>query len=75
MYDSLTIEVFDAIRNSETLGRGSCSTIDECYSDTELKQQIFEYLVDNTYTDAKTAIAFYERIEAVHAERDAMCEW
>lgn len=36
-------ETFNLIKNSEEFGKGSCSTIDECWTDGELMQNIESY--------------------------------
>lgn len=33
-------EMIAAIRNDKVVGRGSCSSIDECWSDEELEEQL-----------------------------------
>lgn len=35
-------EITEKIRNDKDLGRGTCSHIDECFSDTELQELIGE---------------------------------
>ena len=51
------------IRASNTLGRGSCSTVDECMTDDELKAELSDF------TSFKQAWAFLIEVEEIHWER------
>lgn len=42
-------EVLRAIRNHPEIGEGSCASIDECYSDSELLDEIRVKLTRNPY--------------------------
>ena len=44
-----------AIRNDDLVGRGSCSSIDECYSDGELAQQLDDYSIHTPVAAVKWA--------------------
>ena len=44
-----------AIRNDDLVGRGSCSSIDECYSDGELAQQLDDYSIHTPAAAVKWA--------------------
>lgn len=63
--------IFNALRADENLGRGSCSSLDECITDDELKADIIEELAEGEcYTNVKTALAWYSRLEDAFNERD-----
>ncbi len=74
-FDALTNEIFEALRNDENLGRGTCSTIDERMSDDELRAQIFEDLTEGTYKDVKSAIKWERKIEGIRNERENDFMW
>jgi hypothetical protein len=40
MADEKLKQAVEAIRNDELVGRGSCTSIDECYSDDELSEEL-----------------------------------
>ena len=44
-----------AIRNDDLVGRGSCSSIDECYDDKELAQQLDDYSIHTPVAAVKWA--------------------
>lgn len=68
--ETLTGEIFEAVRNDEKLGRGSCSTYDECYEDDELKGEITEDLAEGTYSTVKSALKWFKKLEGIRAERE-----
>ena len=51
------------IRNSVSLGTGSCSTVDECLTDEELREELREF---DTF---KEAWDFLIECEEIHWER------
>jgi len=44
-----------AIRNDALVGRGTCSSIDECYDDSELAQQLDDYSIHTPAAAVKWA--------------------
>jgi hypothetical protein len=58
-------DMIEAIRNHPAFGRGSCSVIDECYSDTELA----EALAGEGITTVKAALAWAERGHDIWADQ------
>ena len=44
-----------AIRNDALVGRGTCSSIDECYDDSELAQQLDDYSIHTPVAAVKWA--------------------
>jgi hypothetical protein len=74
-FDSLTGEIFEAIRNDSEIGRGTCSTVDECESDEELRQRIFNDLTEGTYVDVKSALKWEKMIEGIRREREDSEDW
>jgi hypothetical protein len=69
---SIAKEAFDLIRNSEELGRGSCSTYDECYSDEELMEDLEEHISDMEveHDTPQKVFEFYLMIEGIRSERE-----
>lgn len=62
-------EWLERIRNSNTFGRGSCSTVDEAMEDSEL----MEFLEDfDTYEEAWDMLV---TVEEVHWERSGYFDW
>ena len=51
--NELVEKAFNLIRNSEELGRGSCSSIDECFTDDELRKAIVGEIIENPTANAK----------------------
>jgi len=45
--EALLGKLVEAVRTHPTLGRGTCSTLDECYNDKDLKQLIVDRLTDH----------------------------
>lgn len=67
-------EIFQAIRKSELLGKGSCSSVDECHTDAELKETIAEGLASGTYKTVQGALDWFVYLESVFWERQGMYE-
>lgn len=59
-------EMIAAVRNDVKVGRGSCSVIDECYSDRELA----EALADADINTVKGAVEWARDVEALFRERE-----
>ena len=49
----------ERIRNSKTFGRGSCSTVDECMSDSELREELARF---SSFTEAWDSLVELEEI-------------
>ncbi len=56
-----------AIRNDHRIGRGSCSSIDECYSDRDLVQELDEAGADTP----EAALAYAYESEGLWLEKGA----
>lgn len=63
-------QAFNLVRESEELGRGSCSTVDECFSDEELIEDIEEYFEDTPFETAQDYFKFSLRVENIRSERE-----
>ena len=61
----------EAIRSSKIVGRGSCSSIDECMSDAELVQE----LDDDKVTDPTKAVEWAIDREDLHLENGLNTRW
>ena len=64
-------ERIEAIRNDVMVGRGSCSSIDECYSDSEL----LEFINDDNVTTPRKAVAWARRWEGLRVENALNYRW
>ena len=64
-------ERIEAIRNDAMVGRGSCSSVDECYSDSELLELFSE---DNISTPRK-AVEWARNSETLWLERGLNQRW
>lgn len=53
-----------AIRNDETVGRGTCTSIDECYSDAELAAELDKRDIDTP----AAAVRWARRHESIWQE-------
>ena len=77
--EQLVKETFDLIRNSNEIGRNTCSTYDECYSDEELMEDLRDHVSDMEDTTPQKVYEFYLMIEGIRNERerdiDAMLSW
>lgn len=59
-------EMIAAVRSDTKVGRGSCSVIDECYSDRELTEALTEAGIDTV----KAAVAWARDVERLFRERE-----
>ena len=55
--------IIDAIRADKKIGRGSCSSVDECQTDEELRESIKRNLADGAFRTVKGGLAFYKKCE------------
>lgn len=62
MDNNITTAMVAAIREDEEVGRGSCSVIDECYGEDELR----EALEDAGITTSRRAVAWARRLNAAY---------
>ncbi len=62
-------EMIDAIRRDSVVGRGSCSTIDECFSDEELAELV------EACEDVAAAVSLARRREGESADRALDQRW
>jgi len=58
-----------AIRSDPNVGRGSCTTIDECWEPRE----ILEFLLDNKIKTPKEAVSWAYAQEGFHREMGTNC--
>lgn len=75
-------ETFNLIRNSETFGEGSCTTIDECYTDSELLEDIREFFnpkegscVDIPNQMPQDYFKWQCKLEGIFWERQGLYDW
>lgn len=61
----------EAIRSNERVGRGTCTTIDECYSD----QELIEALDNAEVTTPLDAVQWCLDHEGIHIEAALNCRW
>lgn len=59
-------EMIAAVRSDVKVGRGSCSVIDECYSDREL----VDALADADIDTVREAVAWARDVERLFRERE-----
>lgn len=57
-------EIIDAVRSDRTIGRGTCSSVDECYDNSELVAEFHEY-----GKSLRQFILFLKKIEKIRQER------
>lgn len=62
-------EFIKVIRGSVTLGRNSCSWVDECLTDPELEQQLRGIVKSMKYPSVESVFSELERINAAVLER------
>ena len=55
--------LIDEIRADKKIGRGSCSSLDECQTDEELRESIKQNLADGAFRTVKSGLAFYKKCE------------
>lgn len=65
--------LLNIVRNSAALGRGSCSSVDECQSDEELLVEYTEAFKNGE--TAKQIIEWSATIEQVFWEREGLFTW
>ena len=63
-------KMITAIRNDKTVGIGSCSVIDECYTDAELS----EALTERGITTTRKALQWAKAFNKLFWERQRECE-
>ena len=68
--NELVEKTLNLIRDSEELGAGSCSAIDECYTDDELREVIVDELTLNPLATAKDVFDSLLEIERIRVERE-----
>lgn len=59
-------EMVAAVRSDVKVGRGTCSVIDECYSDRELAQALAEAKINTV----KAAVKWARDVERLFRERE-----
>lgn len=64
------MDIIEAIRSHSDFGRGSCSVIDECYSDNDLIKE-FGFESDGRTVSVKKAVAYAEMVHEVWADKMA----
>jgi hypothetical protein len=60
-----------AIRADKVVGLGSCSSVDECYSDEEVVETLNEMKV----TSVADAVKWARRTEGLHLEQACNARW
>ena len=61
----------EAIRAHPRVGRGSCTSVDECWSDKEL----IELLDEDKITTPEAAVEWALKQEELHLEQGTNCRW
>lgn len=61
----------EAIRKHPKVGRGSCASIDECYSD----QELVDGLDEEGITDSQAAVRWALEREGLWLEQATNCRW
>lgn len=64
-------ELIEAVRKDPVVGRGSCSSIDECWSDSDLEQ----YLREDGITDPKAAVRWAREHEELWLDSACDARW
>ena len=65
----LVYDVIDAIRADKKIGRGSCSTIDECYDDNQLQAEIARILTKHPRMHRIANLVWeIKQIEKIHVD-------
>lgn len=62
-------ELIKAVRKDRLVGKGSCSSIDECYEDEELWEVIREA------KSPQEAVRLAREAEGIFLEQEANCRW
>lgn len=57
------------IRADKKIGRGSCSSVDECLTDDELIQQYIEWIVMEYKGAPKRFVAFMREVDGIQRDR------
>jgi hypothetical protein len=68
---SQVTEFIQAIRADKAVGRGSCSSIDECWDE----KQLIENLVRANITTAEAAVTWAREVEQQFLDRASDCRW
>jgi len=63
--------LIDAIRNDELVGRGTCSSIDECYDDIDLVDSLNE----ENITTPEGAVKWAREREGLWQEKGSNARW
>lgn len=67
MHSEVVKKMIAAIRADKRVGRGTCSCIDEAYSDDELAEAITK---STTVTTVKKAVAWARKVDRMFRERE-----
>tara|TARA_R110002020_G_C16068760_1_gene756063 strand:+ start:183 stop:464 length:282 start_codon:yes stop_codon:yes gene_type:complete len=67
----MTDERVIAVRGSSTVGSGTCSTIDECWTDEEILESLDRLSIDTT----KKAVMWAIGMEEMKKEQALNCRW
>lgn len=59
-----------AIRKDPTVGRGSCSPIDECWEDEELITELKETGIDDSPSNIERAVRHFQYLHNLWKERE-----
>ena len=64
-------EIVRAVRADKIVGEGTCSVVDECYTDGELLEQVcFDWDGKELKRTPKQAVTEMRKIHRMHAERE-----
>ena len=63
--------LIDAIRNDELVGRGTCSSIDECYDNVDLVDSLNE----ENITTPEGAVKWARKQEGLWEEKGSNARW
>lgn len=64
-------KLIEAIRNDELVGRGSCTSVDECYSDAELGEELKRAGISTP----QAAVKWARDSEGLYLEQGLNCRW
>ena len=76
--EALLDKLVIAVREHPKLGRGTCSTLDECYNDKDLKQLLLDRLSDHGAGPNNILKRLQKEEDTyweVQEERDAAAKW
>lgn len=65
------LKLVEAIRSDSKVGRGSCSSIDECWSDEDIKESLTEF----DCSTIEEAIKWAYETEGLRLEQALNCRW